>query len=89
MIREASAMTVRQRLGELINEVQYRGDSVLVTKGGKPVAALVDVALFKRIRLMKTEFDRLTDDLARAYSGMSEEEVEAEVAEAIEAARRS
>lgn len=26
MIREAPAMTVRNNLGELLNEVQYRGD---------------------------------------------------------------
>ena len=29
MIREATAMKVRQNLGELLNEVQYRGDSIL------------------------------------------------------------
>jgi hypothetical protein len=28
MIREAPAMTVRQNLGELLNEIPYRGDSV-------------------------------------------------------------
>ena len=39
MIREASAMKVRQNLGELINEVQYRHDTILVTKAGKRVAA--------------------------------------------------
>ena len=47
MIREASAMTVRQNLGDLLNEVQYRNGRVLITKAGKPVAALVDIALFE------------------------------------------
>jgi prevent-host-death family protein len=42
MRREATAMNVRQNLGELLNQVQYRGDSVVVTKHGKPVAALVE-----------------------------------------------
>jgi len=37
MIREAPAMTVRQNLGELLNEVQYRHGKVLITKAGKPV----------------------------------------------------
>ena len=31
MQREATAMTVRQNLGELLNEVQYRRDSIVVT----------------------------------------------------------
>ena len=29
MIREAPAMTVRQNLGELLNEVQYRNGKIL------------------------------------------------------------
>lgn len=45
MIREAPAMTVRNNLGELLNEVQYRGDSVMITKSGKPIAALIDIGL--------------------------------------------
>ena len=35
MIREASAMTVRQNLGDLLNEVQYRNGKILITKAGK------------------------------------------------------
>jgi len=87
MIREATAMTIRQRLGEVLNEVQYRHDTVLVTKGGKPVAALVDIGLFEKIRLMEAEFDRLTGDLARAYEGVDEDQVAAEVTEAVRDAR--
>ena len=87
MLREAPAMTVRNNLGELLNEVQYRHDSVLITKGGKPVAALVDVEMFQRIRAMEGEFNRLTDQLAGAYTGVDEETAEAEIAEALAAAR--
>jgi prevent-host-death family protein len=88
MIREATAMTVRQNLGELLNEIQYRHDQVLITKGGKPIAAMVDVALFDKIRLMRNEFDRLTLDLAKAYQGESAEVAEHEIAQAVAAARK-
>ena len=89
MIREATAMKVRQNLGELLNEVQYRRDSVLVTKGGKPVAALVGIDLFQKIRLMDTEFDRLTAELAKAYQGIEPGTATKEIDEAVKAARRS
>ncbi|WP_423937795.1 type II toxin-antitoxin system Phd/YefM family antitoxin [Candidatus Deferrimicrobium sp.] len=82
-------MKVRQNLGELLNEVQYRGDSILVTKGGKPVAALVDIDLFHKIRLLDTEFDRLTAELAKAYEGTDPETATKEIDEAVKAARRS
>lgn len=88
MIREATAMTVRQNLGELLNEVQYRQDQVLITKGGKPVAAMVDVALFDKIRLMRDEFDRLSADLAKIYQGESAEAAEREIAKAVAAVRK-
>ena len=89
MIREATAMKVRQNLGELLNEVQYRRDSVLVTKGGKPVAALVDIGLFEKIRLLDKEFDRLTAELAKACGGIDPAIAVQEIDEAVKTARRS
>jgi prevent-host-death family protein len=88
MIREAPAMTVRQNLGELLNEVQYRGDSVVITKGGKPVAAIVDIALYERIRRMREDFDRMLDELAEAGKNIPESQVPSLVSEAVEASRR-
>ncbi len=80
-------MTVRQRLGELLNEVQYRGDSIIVTKAGKPVAAIIDIELFNRLRALDGEFDRLAEQLRTAYQGESPEVVAAEVDEALASVR--
>jgi prevent-host-death family protein len=88
MIREATAMKVRKNLGELLNEVQYRRDSILVTKGSKPVAALVDIGLFEKIRLLDKEFDRLTAELAIAYEGIDPKTATKEIDAAVKAARR-
>ena len=89
MIRETSAVTARQKLGDLLNQVQYRNDTVLITKDGKPVAALVDVALFERIRRLRDEFTRLTDALGRTYEGVAPTIVQAEIDEAVRAARKA
>lgn len=87
VIREAPAMTVRQNLGELLSEVQYRKGKVIITKAGRPVAALVDIALFERIRKLDEEFDRMREELARAFSDMPEKQLEALVDEAVKDAR--
>jgi prevent-host-death family protein len=87
MIREAPAMTVRQNLGELLNEVQYRNGKILITKAGKPVAALVDIALFERIRKLDEEFDKMTAEFAAAFAGKSEKEVSTLVDKAVKVAR--
>ena len=87
MIREAPAMKVRQNLGDLLSEVQYRKGKVIITKAGKPVAALVDIALFERIRKLDEEFDRMREELARAFADLPEKQVEALVDEAVKEAR--
>ena len=79
MITETSAVAFRQNLGEMLNIVQYRNDSVLIKKDGKPVAALIDARLFERIRRMQERFDALCDRLEQTYTGMSEEEALAEI----------
>ena len=60
MISEVSAVKFRQNLGEMLNQVQYRNDSIVISKDGKPVAALVDAELFARIRRMRERFDALS-----------------------------
>ena len=68
MITEVNAVTFRQNLGEMLNQVQYRSDSIVINKDGKPVAALVDAELFARIRRMRDRFDALSGRIAEAYA---------------------
>lgn len=78
MLREATAMNVRQNLGELLNGVQYRHDSVVITKAGKPVAALVDMATFERMRRKNDgEFERLWAQFAKGFEDLSDDEAQA------------
>ncbi|MBX9903669.1 MAG: type II toxin-antitoxin system Phd/YefM family antitoxin [Burkholderiales bacterium] len=88
MIREAPAVKVRQNLGELLNEVQYKRDSVVILKDGKPVAALIDIGLFERIRAMETRFTEITNKIQAAFAGLSDDELETLIDEAVEYARR-
>ena len=79
MITEVSAVAFRQNLGEMLNQVQYRNDSILIKKDGKPVAALVDAELFARIRRMRDRFDTLSTEIAESYADVPVEEGLAEI----------
>ncbi|HET8802324.1 MAG TPA: type II toxin-antitoxin system Phd/YefM family antitoxin [Marinobacter sp.] len=83
MITETSAVKFRQNLGEMINQVQYRHDSVLIKKDGKPVAALVDARLFGRIRRMEERFEALSSRLEKGFAGVPQEEGMREIEDAI------
>ncbi|HXV62825.1 MAG TPA: type II toxin-antitoxin system prevent-host-death family antitoxin [Vicinamibacteria bacterium] len=80
-------MKLRQNLGDLLNEVQYRNGRILITKAGKPVAALVDVALFERIQKLDAQFEQLADRLAKVFDAVPAEEAEAWLDEAVRTAR--
>lgn len=72
MITEISAVNFRQNLGEMLSQVQYRHDSVVINKDGKPVAALVDARLFERIRRMQNRFDALCERIDAGFAAVPE-----------------
>ena len=88
MITEVNAVNFRQNLGEMLNQVQYRNDSIVINKDGKPVAALVDAELFARIRRMRDRFDALSGRVAEAYAEVPAEEGMAEIDAAVAAERK-
>ncbi len=83
MIRQTNAVAFRQNLGEMLNQVQYRRDSVVINKDGKPVAALVDARLFERIRRMQARFDSLCERLESGFAAIDESEGMAEIDKAV------
>jgi prevent-host-death family protein len=89
MITETSAVNFRQNLGEMLNQVQYRHDSVVINKDGKPVAALVDARLFDRIRRMQGRFDALCQRIEAGFANVPETQGLAEIEAAIELERVS
>ncbi|MFQ5781324.1 MAG: hypothetical protein ACE5HN_11145 [Nitrospiria bacterium] len=46
----SASFEVRRNLGALIHEVQFR-------RAGKPVAAIVDIPLVNKVRLLEETFD--------------------------------
>jgi prevent-host-death family protein len=83
MITQTNAVSFRQNLGEMLNQVQYRHDSVIINKDGKPVAALVDARLFERIRRMQARFDALSQRIELGFANVPEAEGLAEIDAAI------
>jgi len=88
MITQVSAVNFRQNLGEMLNQVQYRNDSIVIHKDGKPVAALVDAELFARIRRMRERFDALSGRIAAAFADVPMEQGLAEIDAAVAAERK-
>lgn len=46
---EVSAMKARQNLGQLLEEVFYRGDRIIIKRAKKPMAVLIPIQDYTRL----------------------------------------
>jgi prevent-host-death family protein len=87
MLKKISAQKARQNFGELMDEVRLRGDRYIVSRGDRPVVAVIPVEeylaweqarerLYSRIVLMREQHRR-----------EQSEELELEIRQAVEAVR--
>jgi prevent-host-death family protein len=89
MERIMGVTEARSRFGEIVDKVQYQGDTVVLEKNGKPAVALISFALFEQFRKNRdaafqvvTEIQAQNQDLA-----LGEDELLALVNEAVHEVR--
>ncbi len=84
MDRVLGVTEVRNRLGEIVDKVQYQGDTVVLAKNGKPAAALIPYALFEKFLKSREEAYQVVIDVQEQNQAleMSEEELLALINEA-------
>ena len=87
MITETSAVSFRQNLGDMLNQVHFRSDSIVINKDGKSIATLEDARLFERIRRMQARLDSLSQRLAQGFAATPQDAGMAEIDAAVQAER--
>ena len=84
MLKKISAMKARQNLGQLLNEVSIRGDSYIIERAGKPLAALVDMERFQQLQEDQSFALQALKKVWEKMAGAENQEIQ----EAIEAAEK-
>lgn len=87
MVRKVNALKVRQNLGQLLEEVYYKGDQYVIERAGRPMAAVVPVWQLKEWQERRARFFGMVDDLRSKGKKMKPEVVQREVSEAVRAVR--
>lgn len=81
------AREARQRFSELIGRVHYGGETVILESSGRPMAAVVPLEVYNRLVAEREGRFRILDEIHAQVPRFPEHEVEADVAEAIQAVR--
>lgn len=87
MVRKVSAMAVRDKLGQLLEEVYYRGDAVVIERAGRPMAVLVSPAEYERLRARRTERFRVYERIKARTRRIAPAKLDQAIEEGVRAAR--
>lgn len=88
MKRTLSAVEARQRLGELLEGVYYRGDEVVIERAGKPMAVVIPAHVYERLMRPREELKALLEKTWEHNKDVSEEEAMQWALEAVEEVRQ-
>lgn len=87
MVRKVSAMAVRDRLGQLLEEVYYRGDAVVIERAGRPMAVLVSPTEYERLKARRAERFRVYERIKARTRRIARAKLDQAIEEGVRAAR--
>jgi prevent-host-death family protein len=87
MVKKMNALKARKNLGQLLEEVYYKGDQYVIERAGRPMAAVVPVWQLAEWRKRRERFFGLVEELWRKNKAVRPEVIEREVREAVRAVR--
>jgi len=88
MKKTISAVRVRGRLGQILEEVYYRGDQYIIERSGKPMAAVVPVEQYEQWQRERDAFFALVDKIHARNANVDPDELEKDIAAAVREVRK-
>jgi prevent-host-death family protein len=87
MVRKVTAVKARKNLGQLLEEVYYRGDQYVIERAGKPMAAIVPIWYLEEWLKRRERFFDTVDEVRQGQEGSSPEAIEQDIQDAINTIR--
>jgi prevent-host-death family protein len=87
VVKKVNALKARQQLGQLLEEVYYRGDQYIIERAGKPMAAVVPVWFIDEWQKRRERFFAMIDDVHARNADVPPDIIEREIAEAVQHVR--
>ncbi len=82
-----SAMDFRANPGTILDRVDYRKESFLIERAGKPKAVLIPISLYQIVENARKRLFTANNQIQKAFAGVKPATVEREINKAIEAVR--
>jgi prevent-host-death family protein len=87
MVKKVPAMKVRDNLGQLLDEVYYRGDEVVIERAGKAMAILVPVGRYEQYQRERQDRFKILDQIRGKTKRVPAKRLDSTITEAVRASR--
>lgn len=88
MAKELTALKVRGNLGEILEEVYYKGEEYIIKRGKKPMAVLIPLDEFENYKKQREMDMKVFDKIRSKTKSYSTKEIETDVEKVIKAVRK-
>lgn len=88
MRKTVNAVKARGSLGQILEEVYYRGDQYIIERSGRAMAAVVPVEQYEQWRREREAFFQLVDEIREENKGAPAQQIEQDIAAASRRARK-
>lgn len=87
MTKKVNALKARKNLGQLLEEVYYKGDQYVIERAGRPMAAVVPVWQLEEWQKRRERFFGAVEEIWKKNKKVKPAVIEREVRETIQAVR--
>jgi len=88
VLKTINALKARRNLGQLLEEVFYKGDQIVIERAGKPMAVVISPSEYEAYKRQREQDMEIFGKIREKNKGVGLEEVEKDVREAIKAVRQ-
>lgn len=87
MKKEVSAMEARQKFGELLDQIHYRDDQIIIKRADKPMAVLISIQSYQQFLKQRDKDFSVLDKVWSKIPNIPEDETEEDIAATISEVR--
>jgi prevent-host-death family protein len=89
MERELGITKARETLSDVVEQVQYQGDTYIISRHGRPAAAVVPMEVYENWKRQRREFFDAVRRIQSVNEGLDPDQVMKDVRQAQQALRAS
>jgi prevent-host-death family protein len=89
MEKVINAVAARQNLGQMLEEAYYQGNSFIIERASRPMAAVIPIEQYRQWQMRREQFFALTEQVQERTRQVPVDELAEAITEAVSATKKA